>query len=487
MPAEVVMPRLGWDMKLGSVAEWLKRDGDQVEMGEPICMIAGDKATTELEALDAGILRIPPQSPEPGQEVPVGTVLAYLVAPGEEFAPEPSPTAAAAAADSARAADGAVADTETGADTGGHADLTGKREASAGDEARSGDADGAEHTERGGATAERAGSVVGSDYAGTQSGVRADGDRRIVASPRARRAAASMGVDWRMLVGSGRGGRVLERDVQHAAAQTDPSPAAGTPSASAAGTQTGPGVPAARAPAVVAQSAETAAPLQGVRRLTAERMALSARSVAPVTLTTEADATSLVRLREQAHAEQGSSGVRVPGYTDFMVRLVALALTEQPALNAELTEAGIIQHAHVNVGIAVDTPRGLYVPVVRNAASVSVEAISRESARLIGAAREGKSRPEDLEGATFTVTNLGMFDVDAFTPIVTLPQCAVLGLGRIIARPVVVDEATEQVAVRRMFTLSLTFDHRLVDGAPAARFLQRVKHFVERPTLWLFR
>ena len=106
---------------------------------------------------------------------------------------------------------------------------------------------------------------------------------------------------------------------------------------------------------------------------------------------------------------------------------------------------------------------------------------------MISAAREGTSRPADLDGATFTITNLGMFDIDAFTPLVNLPQCAILGLGQIVARPVVIDQASEQVAVRRMLSLSLTFDHRLVDGAPAARFLQRIKHLVERPTLWLFR
>jgi pyruvate dehydrogenase E2 component (dihydrolipoamide acetyltransferase) len=116
-----------------------------------------------------------------------------------------------------------------------------------------------------------------------------------------------------------------------------------------------------------------------------------------------------------------------------------------------------------------------------------VASIATETRRLIGAARAGTSRAHDLDGATFTITNLGMFEIDAFTPIVNLPQCAILGLGQIIARPVVIDQATEQIAVRRMLSLSLTFDHRLVDGAPAARFLQRVKHFVERPTLWLFR
>jgi pyruvate dehydrogenase E2 component (dihydrolipoamide acetyltransferase) len=391
MPAEVVMPRLGWDMKVGSVAEWLKHDGDRVEVGEAICTIAGDKATTELEALDEGILRIPPQSPEPGEEVPVGTLLAYLLAPGEDVAAEKPPLPLGAHGTPPR----------------GRGLIT------------------------------------------------PDGSRRIVASPRARRAAAALGVDWRALVGTGRGGRVLERDVQHASEQAEP--------------------------------VEQAVRMQGVRRLTAERMALSARTVAPVTLTTEADATTLVRLREQARAERGTSGDDVPGYNDFMVKLVALALAEHPALNAELTDDGIVQHARVNIGIAVDTPRGLFVPVLSDARNRSVEAIASESRRLIGAAREGTIRPEELEGATFTITNLGIFEIDAFTPIVNLPQCAILGIGRIVARPVVVDEASEQVAVRRMLSLSLTFDHRLVDGAPAARFLQRIKHFVERPTLWLFR
>jgi pyruvate dehydrogenase E2 component (dihydrolipoamide acetyltransferase) len=369
MPVEIVMPRLGWDMKVGSIAEWLKYDGDHVQSGEPVCLITGDKATTELEALDSGILRIPDGSPEPGVEVAVGTVLAYLVAPGE--------------------------------------------------------------------TVE----------------VRADKtEPRIVASPRARRAAAAQGIDWRGVQGSGRGGRVLERDVQR-----------------------------------VAGSTPQVAPLVGIRRVTAERLAQSASTVVPVTLTTEVDATMLVDLRKQAVAERAGTDQPAPALTDFLVKIVAVALSEHPALNAELTESGIAQHAHVNIGLAVDTPQGLLVPVVHDVATRSVDQIALETVRLIEAARAGRSRPEDLRAATFTITNLGMYDIDAFTPIVSLPQCAVLGVGRIAARPVVVDEATEQVAVRGMMTLSLTFDHRLVDGAPAARFLQAIKQLVERPTRWLFR
>jgi pyruvate dehydrogenase E2 component (dihydrolipoamide acetyltransferase) len=374
MPVEIVMPRLGWDMKVGSVAEWLKHDGDEVQSGEAVCLISGDKATTELEVEDSGVLRIPGDSPEPGVEVAVGTLLAYLVAPGESIAPA------------------AVA------------------------------------------------------------------EPRIVATPRARRAASVRGLDWRTLHGTGRGGRILERDVLQAASSGEiRAPANG-------------GFPAA---------ASAAAPLSGIRRVTAERLGESARTVVPVTLTTDADATRLAELRAQAVADGAA-----PTYTDLLVKIVAIALAEHPALNASLTDAGIEQHAAIHVGLAVDTDSGLLVPVVHDVQLQSVEHIARESARLVEAARAGRSRPEDLQGATFTITNLGMYEIDAFTPVIALPQCAVLGVGRIVARPVVVDDA---VVVRQMVALSLTFDHRLVDGAPAARFLQTVKHLVERPTRWLFR
>jgi len=367
MAVEILMPRLGWDMKVGSVAEWLKHDGDHVAVGEPVCLITGDKATTELEAQDSGILRIPTDSPAPGLEVAVGTLLAYLMAPGE--------------------------------------------------------------TDR--------------------------APLRIVATPRARRAASAHGVEWRSIRGSGRGGRILERDVLQAAAAEPPE--------------------------------FKPSPLVGVRRVTAERLAESARHVVPVTLTTEADASALFELRTQAIADRAGSDAPLPTYTDLLVKIVAVALGEHPALNAELTEAGIVHHTHVHVGLAVDTPHGLLVPVVRDADTRSVDQITVDAARLIDSARAGRNRPQDLREATFTITNLGMYEIDAFTPVVNLPQCAVLGVGRVVARPVVVDEASEKVAIRKMLTLSLTFDHRLVDGAPAARFLQTVKHLVERPTRWLFR
>jgi pyruvate dehydrogenase E2 component (dihydrolipoamide acetyltransferase) len=194
-----------------------------------------------------------------------------------------------------------------------------------------------------------------------------------------------------------------------------------------------------------------------------------------------------VRLRSNIVADLVGTDLAAPSYNDLLVRLVALALLENPALNASLENDRIVQHSAVHVGIAVDTERGLLVPVVRDAHSKSVQQIASASAQLIAQARAGKSAPDDLVGGTFTITNLGMYEIDTFTPIINLPECAILGVGRIVARPVVVDEQAETVAVRKMMALSLTFDHRVVDGAPAARFLKRVKQFVEHPYAWLTR
>jgi pyruvate dehydrogenase E2 component (dihydrolipoamide acetyltransferase) len=227
--------------------------------------------------------------------------------------------------------------------------------------------------------------------------------------------------------------------------------------------------------------------MSGIRRITAARMAESAHTTAPVTLTTEADATELVRLRSQISADLAGANLQAPSYNDLLARLVALALLEHPALNATLADDRIVQHVAVHIGIAVDTERGLLVPVVRDTHSKSVQQIAAESARLIERARAGAAAADELRGSTFTISNLGMYGIDAFTPIVNLPECAILGVGRIVARPVVVDEQAETVAVRKMMALSLTFDHRVVDGAPAARFLKRVKQFVEHPYVWLTR
>ena len=394
MPHEIVMPRLGWSTEEGVLIEWLKQDGDTVRSGDVVCVIESDKAQLEVEAFEAGVLRIPADSPAPGVRVPVGTLLGYVLAPGEALpTPRPSgPLAPAPGAPSRQA----------------------PREAAAATAAVP-------------ASAARGG--------------------RPAASPRARRVAAELRVDWRVLRGSGRTGRIVERDVRAADGNRPAS----------------------------------------VRRLVGERMSASARATAPVTLTTDADATELARVRATLRAEALAVGIEPPSYTDCLVKLTAVALGEHPALNASLDGERVVLHRAVHVGVAVDTPRGLLACVLRDVPGKSLRALAAESAALVAAARAGTVSPDALRGGTFTVSNLGAYEIDAFTPIINLPECAILGVGRIAPRAVVVDEAAGLIAARKMMALSLTFDHRVVDGAPAARFLQRVKQLVERPALWLDR
>ncbi len=511
MAIEVVMPRLGWTMETGTVAEWLKKDGDAVRVGEAIFTVDSDKAVQEIEALDSGILRIPPDAPPVGASVPVGSVLAYLVAPGEADmptsgeaavrAPGETDSSARGAADSSAPGEAAVralADEERtpAPDPELGLDVPVKPTVVVDDGPASRDAP----RPRAVASNARVSDVAG--MAGA------------TASPRARRVAGELGVDWAVATGTGRTGRIVERDVRalaeqpHLAARARVTPLARRlaekTGVDLAALETGkPGQRIARADIEVAArdggdgreeqagAAEPAlsqshrAPLSHIRRITAQRMAQSAHTTAPVTLTTDADATELVAVRARIKAALAVSDRRVPTYNDLLTRLVALALLQQPWMNCSLEDDAIVQHEGVHMGIAVDTDRGLFVPVIRDAHLKSIQQIATDAARLVDATRAGRAGADELRGGTFTISNLGMYEIDAFTPIINLPECAILGVGRIVARPVVIDEESGEVAARKMMALSLTFDHRVVDGAPAARFLQHVKRWVEQPYGWL--
>jgi pyruvate dehydrogenase E2 component (dihydrolipoamide acetyltransferase) len=441
------MPRLGWTMETGTLAEWIKHDGDEVREGEVVFAVETDKVAQEVEAVDSGILRIPPDGVAIGDVVPVGAVLAYLVQPGEAAPFEQGPAARPVAP---------VVETTAPSPAGIPGTLAGIP-----------------------------GTAVPANVPGT-------------ISPRARRIAGELGIDWTSITGSGRTGRIVERDVCAVAMQPVAARARITPVARRVAQQAGvdlddvatqvagkritrADVEAARQP--VEAEATAVQPISKVRRVIAERMAHSAHTSAPVTLTTEVDATELAALRERI--KRDIAGGKTPSYTDLLTRLVALALLEHPQVNSSFAGEGIVRHQAVHIGIAVDTEQGLLVPVVRDAHLKSVQRIATESAALIERARSGKAGPDDLGGGTFSISNLGMYEIDAFTPIINLPECAVLGVGRIVARQVVVDEEREIVAIRKMMVLSLTFDHRLVDGAPAARFLQQIKRWIEQPYGWM--
>jgi len=291
-----------------------------------------------------------------------------------------------------------------------------------------------------------AGSATGIDAAA------APPPERIFISPRAKRLAVERGLEWRPLRGTGPEGAIVERDVR-AALEASVS-----------------------APSEEEEVLETI-PMVGVRAVLFERMARSAAETASVTLTTETDATALVELRARLKAD----GVAV-SYNDLLLSILGHALREHPRLNASLVENVIKVWRRIHVGLAVETDRGLLAPVVRDVDRKRPGDLARETAALIAAAREGRIRPEDLRGGTFTLTNLGMYGVDAFTPVINLPETAILGVGRIKPQWEVREG---QMVERQKVWLSLTFDHRLVDGGPAARFLQRVAQRIEKPHLLL--
>ncbi len=209
-----------------------------------------------------------------------------------------------------------------------------------------------------------------------------------------------------------------------------------------------------------------------------------AHATAPVTLTTTADATNLVSLRRPFKTAIRSEGEIIPSYLDVVVKLVARALQEHPALNQQWIDGRIVCPDGVHIAVAVDTPAGLLAPVLRDVPSLPVREIAARTSELARRAQSAQLAPAELGGGTFTISNLGAFGIDAFTPIINVPQCAILGLGRIDRRPAVVGGA-DQIVPRDMVTLSLTFDHRIVDGAPAARFLATVSHAIENPGPWL--
>jgi pyruvate dehydrogenase E2 component (dihydrolipoamide acetyltransferase) len=270
---------------------------------------------------------------------------------------------------------------------------------------------------------------------------RLDEPARIRISPVARRLAKELKVDVTKLVG--KGGTINREDVQAAY----------------------------QAQQAVAQYEVT--PLKGVRRAIAERMTRSNQSVARAGLSLSAGAAELIGWRERL-ARDGHA----VSYDELLVRLIALALEKYPYMNSQLAGDEIREMAHINVGVATHTDRGLLVPVVRDANKKDVIQIHHEFASLVERARNGRSTLEDLSDGTFTVSNLGMFEIEEFFPVVNVPECAILGVGTIVKRPVVIEDSVE---VRPVVAVTLSFDHRLVDGAPAAQFLRHVKHLIENP------
>ena len=449
----MTMPKLGMTMEEGTINAWFKAEGDLVREGEPLLSVLTDKVDIEVDAPASGVLRkilVPA-----GATVPINTPIAVIADAGEDISGllpgETSPGAAPAGTQTAQA--------------------------TAGD--RTGPAAPIGHP------ADRAAAVDSQQGSG-----------KVRATPVARRLAAQWGLDLAAVAGSGPRGRVTRADVEAAvASRAASSSAAGageeTPAASAgrfaapgpaiAERSAAPATAMAERPGVrAAEAGVRRVPLSPMRRVIAERMVQSAFSAPHVTLTTEADVTELVRLRQALHDEDQRRGGPGIGYIDLFVRIAARALEEHPGLNGRLEGETVVIEPDAHIGVAVALTDGLVVPVIREANRLNLGAIARERHRLVAAARGGTLLPGDVHGGTFTITNLGAYEIDAFTPIINPPQTAILGLGRIVAKPWV---HGGEIAIRSVMVLSLSFDHRVVDGAPAAAFLRRIKELAERPEL----
>ncbi len=453
MAYEIVVPRLGLTMEEGRIVEWFKEPGETVEEGENLFAVETDKAVLDVEAPVGGVVHpLPGLSSEP---MPIGTVIGYILAPGEE--PPAAPAGESAPAPAAPT-------------SGAESSPSGTAQRQPEEQQR----------KLSSPAARRRAQELGIDWQAIQ---RPDGGPILLAhveaaasnksealpikaSPVAKRLAAYAGLDLADLAARKPGQEIRRADVEAAIADRDRAEAS---------------VPA---PTPATPTGGQAMPVSPIRRIIAERMFEGAQSTAPVTLTTEADATELVAVREQFKAALGPRNMVIPTYTDLLIKLTSIALSEHPMLNATWQEDQIVVRDSVHIAVAVDVEDGLIVPVVRDVPAKTIQQIAAESRALAQGARTRKIGVDDLQGGTFTITNLGTYGIDAFTPIINLPQCAILGVGRIIEKPAVFGG---KIVPRRMMALSLTFDHRVVDGGPAARFLNTIREYVELPYLWLSR
>ncbi len=431
MATQIIMPKLGMAMTEGTVVKWLKQDGEEVAKGEPVVVVMSKKITYTVEAPASGILRI---LAGPKETRAVGQVIGFILSPGEpmpevEMAPPPVPEAAPIevreaappppppAPEAPREVRASPAARRLARELG--VDLT--RVRGSGPEGRITEAD-----------------------------VRAYHEQlqRVQATPLARRIAEEEGLDLSQIPGTGPGGRITEEDVLRALEGRKAPPAA----------------------------PPKAIPFTGMRQAIAERMMESLHSMAQLTLTARADVTELAGLRELLSQRWDTR----LSYTDFIIKATALALKEHPILNSALVGEEIVLHGDVHIGVAVALEEGLIVPVVRHADQKSILEIHQAVRDLAERARKGELLVDEVTGSTFTITNLGMYGIDAFTPVINPPEVAILGVGRAFEELALVNG---QIAARSRMVLSLTIDHRIVDGAPGAAFLQTVVRYLEHPAL----
>ncbi|MEQ8483757.1 MAG: dihydrolipoamide acetyltransferase family protein [Pseudomonadales bacterium] len=464
MPTEIYLVKVGMNMTEGVVEEWYIPDGEQVQKGDLLYRLETEKVNLDVDAeLTGTVKHVVPE----GIAMKPGDVVGYIYEAGESV-----PEGGAPAGGSAAAAPEAEAAEEAAAPAASASPPT-PATATRGDGGRILSSPAARRlageldvdiatlsgTGPGGRIVEADVQAAADAAEASEAGTGADAGRAAPSSPMARRLARELDVDIARVRGTGPGGRITREDVE-----------------AAAGEQTAPAAQA-RPPAAAAQRADRTVPVKGMRKTIAARMHDSLQTMAQLTMDMDVVMDNAVRLRNELVAAWEAEGAR-PSYTDLVIKAVAKALAEHPLMNATFGDTEITLLGEINVGVAVALDEGLIVPVVRHADSLGLADLARESARLAAAARDGKVTPDDLQGGTFTVSPLGMLGVDSFTPIINAPQVGILGVNRI--RDDVAWDGDRPIRQQRM-RLSLTWDHRALDGAPAARFLATVRDLLESP------
>jgi len=438
MPINILMPALSPTMTEGTLAKWLIKEGEEVSSGDAIAEIETDKATMEVEAVEEGTLgKI--LVPEGTEGVAVNQVIAVILEEGEDAsaianaapvaapkAPEPqTPTPQAPAAQPAVAAAPGSTSAPNGGDSGA-------------------------------------------------------GGSRIFASPLARRMAQQAGLDLSSLQGTGPHGRIVKADIEAALAGGAPAkaPAAGAPAPAAAAAPT-PSGPGAKQLADLLGMSHRVEPLSGMRKTIASRLTESKQTVPHFYLTVDCEVDELLKVRKDLNGRSDSYKLSV---NDFVIRAVALALKKVPAANASFDPEGLLFYDHADVSVAVATPNGLITPIIKAAETKGLAEISNEMKDLATRARDGKLMPEEYQGGTFSISNLGMFGVKQFEAVINPPQGCILAVGAGEQRPVVKDGA---LAVATVMSCTLSVDHRVVDGAVGAEYLAAFKKLIEDPLTML--
>ena len=446
MPIELKMPALSPTMEEGTLAKWLVKEGDSVAAGDLLAEIETDKATMEFEAVDEGtIAKI--LVAEGTDEVKVGTVIALIAGEGEDAAAASAPAKKGPPPAPPASAGGEKAPAQGGGEVASSPSPPGLPAGS------------------GGGAAAPAGA--------TSSQPRPDGGDRVKASPLARRLAEQKGIDLSTLTGSGPGGRIVKADIDGATGKA--------PEAKAAPEAAAPAPAAAPQPAAAAHPIpdipHEAAKLSNIRKTIARRLTESKQQVPHIYLTVDIQLDALLKLRTELNASLQARGVKL-SVNDFMIKALAVALMDEPKCNVMYTPTELVTFHRADVSVAVSTPTGLITPIIPDANSKSLSAISNEMKDLAARARDGKLQPHEYQGGTASLSNMGMYGIKQFEAVINPPQGMIMAIGAGEKRPYVVNDSLQ---IATVMSATGSFDHRAIDGADGAALMKRFKELIESP------